>query len=101
MPDSLDPFETVVAVAKDAKLYADPSETSKVVRDVTNAILRVSLDADPAPAGWMRADAVDTNGRIVASGFVREADVRSPIDYRAVFQKTQNRWWLGAFVAGD
>jgi hypothetical protein len=32
---------------------------------------------------------------------VRDADARSPIDYRAAFQNNQGNWELIFFVAGD
>ena len=38
------------------------------------------------------------NGR---SGFIASAFVRSPVDYRAIFQKAGGQWRLRAFVAGD
>jgi hypothetical protein len=101
LPEDYDPFETVIAIKRDAKLYAAPDADSRMLREVGHAILRVSLDASPAPEGWMQAEAIGMEGEVVAKGYVREEDVRSPIDYRAVFQKTENRWWLGAFVAGD
>jgi hypothetical protein len=33
-------------------------------------------------------------------GFVREADVRSPIDYRAIFQRRNGQWFITAFTLG-
>jgi hypothetical protein len=34
-------------------------------------------------------------------GFVKAEFVRSPIDYRAIFEKKGRNWKLTAFVAGD
>jgi hypothetical protein len=34
-------------------------------------------------------------------GFVASQFVRRPIDYRAIFHKTNGQWRLSAFVAGD
>jgi hypothetical protein len=34
-------------------------------------------------------------------GYVHARYVRSPIEYRAIFQKRNNRWLMTAFVAGD
>ena len=35
------------------------------------------------------------------SGFVREADVRSPADYRVIFERRKGRWVMTSFIAGD
>ncbi len=34
-------------------------------------------------------------------GFVNAKYVRSPIDYRAIFDKNNGKWKMTAFVAGD
>lgn len=34
-------------------------------------------------------------------GYVHARYVRSPVDYRALFEKRNNRWRMSAFVAGD
>jgi hypothetical protein len=34
-------------------------------------------------------------------GFVLARDVRSPIDYRAYFEKHKGKWQMTVFVAGD
>jgi hypothetical protein len=35
------------------------------------------------------------------SGYVAARDVRSPIDYRAAFEKVDGRWMMTFFVVGD
>ena len=99
MPEDLDSFAHIVAVGPKTSLYAKPQDGAKIVADVTHQILEL-LDTDPEaatvpPPGWIR---VRAKGK---QGFVKTIETRSPLDYRAVFQKTANRWWLGAFVAGD
>ncbi len=101
-PDEFDPFEFVVAIGPKTLLRDRPDATATVARDVTHQLLKVEFGADAtAPDDWLEAAAVDEKGNVLAKGFVRTSEVRSPLDYRAVFQKTENRWWLGAFVAGD
>jgi hypothetical protein len=101
-PDDFDPFEFVAAVGPRTVLRDAPDAASTIVKDVTHHILKIQPYADPgAMNGWLKAAAVDTGGTVFAVGYVRTEDIRSPISYRAVFQKTENRWWLGAFVAGD
>jgi len=45
---------------------------------------------------WRRVRLAD--GR---TGFVQERDLRSDIDYRAIFERRSGRWMLATFVAGD
>jgi hypothetical protein len=35
------------------------------------------------------------------TGFVRHDQVRSVLDYRAVFERREGHWLMTAFVAGD
>ncbi len=35
------------------------------------------------------------------TGFVRTADVRSPADYRLIFERRLGRWVMTSLVAGD
>ena len=59
---------------------------------------QADIEADDlarTPEGWVRVKAD------AGAGYVKQAEVRSPLDYRAVFQKTGEGWKLIAFVAGD
>jgi hypothetical protein len=52
---------------------------------------------DAAEAGaWRRVRLGD--GRI---GYMGSGDLRSDIDYRAIFERRGGRWLLTVFVAGD
>ena len=77
--------------------FAKPDAASRPLADVTHQFLRLPGDETGAnvPEGWM---AVSADG---VAGFVKIAETASPVGYRAIFQKTVNRWWLGAFVSGD
>lgn len=99
MPEDLDSFAHVVAIGPKTSLFAKPKDDAKIIADVTHQILDL-VDTDPedpstAPQGWIKVKAKKK------LGFVKAAETRSPLDYRVVFQKTANRWWIGAFVAGD
>lgn len=45
---------------------------------------------------WVRV--LTATGKV---GYLRDRDLRSPIDYRACFHKEADRWLLTTFVAGD
>ena len=60
-------------------------------------LLPVDEAAEPyAESEWTRIKLRD--GR---TGYISSRYVRSPIDYRAVFNKMDGRWRMTAFVAGD
>ncbi len=99
LPDEADPYLSVVAVGAKTELYKEPKEGAAVVADVTHQVLE-QIDIEPedlakTPEGWVhvKADA--------GTGYVKEAETRSPLDYRAVFQMVDGEWRLAAFVAGD
>jgi len=98
-PEDLDSFAYTAAVGEKTSLYAQPKENAKIVADVTHRILEL-VETDPEgpgapPDGWLHVKVGKWDG------YVKAAETRSSVDYRAVFQKTENRWWLGAFVGGD
>ena len=54
------------------------------------------LQHEATEADWIEVK--DAKGK---RGFVRQLDVRSPIDYRAFFEKKHGKWLMTAFLAGD
>ena len=102
-PEEVDSFGFVAAIGAKTAMVEKPAEGAKELDDVTHMVLEVIEDEpgtkDAAPEGWVHVKLAAKLG--AKGGYVKASEVRSPIDYRAVFQKTENRWWLGAFVAGD
>lgn len=101
LPESADPYLSVVAIGPRTLLYAEPRDDAPTLADVTHQLLTSQDIDDPeasqrAPEGWLPA--ISGEG---ARGFVRAAETRSPLDHRAVFQKIGARWLLVSFVAGD
>ncbi len=89
-----DPTSVVVAVEAGAVLRAAPSEDGPVVARLDWDVLTWrSVDT---PEDWLAVALAD--GR---AGFVRRAEVRSMLDYRASFEKRNGRWRITAFIAGD
>ena len=89
-----DPFTAAVAIRPGAELRSGPDAASSVVATLDWDVLTVP-EWDP-DSGWQRAELAD--GR---RGYVRSEDLRSPIDYRAAFQRIDGRWRMTAFIAGD
>ena len=58
--------------------------------------MEVSNDKKDGEYLWLK---VETLGG--KKGFVNAKFVRSPIDYRAIFEKKSRSWKMTAFVSGD
>ena len=51
---------------------------------------------EPIPEGWTAVRLED--GTLA---YARAGELRSPIDYRAIFMRRGGRWWMSTFIAGD
>jgi len=89
----LDPFETFVAMPG-ARLRARPHARARLLGRLDWHVLAQVGTWDGGP--WLHVRLVD--GR---SGYVFEPMVRSPIGYRAWFEKRGGRWVMAGFLAGD
>lgn len=92
-PEDQDAFTTFAVIDDAAPLRETPSEDARVVatlsRDIVTGHPGQSVD-------WLEVQTAD--GR---KGWVERKYVRSPIDYRAGFGKTEQGWRMDALVAGD
>jgi hypothetical protein len=89
-----DPFTAAVAIRPDAQLRAAPDAGSALVATLNWHVLTVpEWDRESA---WQRVELAD--GR---RGHVRSEDLRSAVDYRAIFERVDGRWRITAFIAGD
>lgn len=89
-----DVFDKMVVISSATALRALPDAASAPVAslswDVVTALERRHQD------DWVRVQLAD--GR---KGWVATSTLRSPLDYRAIFEKRGGRWMITAFVAGD
>jgi hypothetical protein len=89
-----DPFTAAVAIRPDAQLRAAPGAGSALVATLNWHVLTVpEWDRESA---WQQVELAD--GR---RGYVRSEDLRSPVDYRAIFERVDGRWRMVYFIAGD
>jgi hypothetical protein len=100
-PEGVDAFESLVVTNQDAVMRAAPNRKAAIVRKLDLDILTVVKSAsrpqhEAGPNDW--SEVKDANGN---QGFVLDADLRSPIDYRAVFEKRNGAWLMHTFIAGD
>jgi hypothetical protein len=92
-PDDADPIDTMVVV-KPVTLRAAASDTSRAIAALQWDLLTVEAWDGKSP--WAKVKLKD--GRL---GFLPSDAIRSPIDYRAIFERKGGRWRMTAFVAGD
>jgi hypothetical protein len=90
--DTCDPYETLIATSKRSAVYAAPDRNAAVVAQLSFSVVRALDDGYP----W-RKIALPGGG----TGYVTAPEFRSPIDYRARFEKRDGRWLMTLFIAGD
>jgi hypothetical protein len=91
-PDRFDSFECAAITGRNVRVRGAAQLDGPILTTVSHAIVRV-LDRGEM---WSQVQLGD--GR---RGFVSGAYVRSPVDYRALFNLVDGRWRMTAFVAGD
>jgi hypothetical protein len=77
------------------RIRSGPNLESASVATASYSILELDSDSQPVTSGWAQ---VLINGK---SGYIKSEFVRSPIDYRAMFEFSNGRWWMTFFAAGD
>ena len=93
-PERLDSFECGAVVGDRVRVRASAEPGSAVVASVSYEIVQVLPAQRSAASTHVRL-------RRGVTGFIATPFVRSPIEHRAIFQKTAGQWRLTAFVAGD
>ena len=98
-PDDVDPFDYGAVTAREALAKAEPSSDSGTVGTLSYDIVRVTdwEVADRSPEAKQKWVKIRLNDR---EAFVPEEQIRSPIEHRACFIKTESGWRMVAFVVG-
>ena len=99
-PESIDSFENVAAVGSQVIVRTAPEDDAKGLATLDHHIVAIAED-DPMRSGtpspsWRKIVLPDKR-----EGWVIEDEVRSPIDYRAGFEKKNGVWKMTILVAGD
>lgn len=101
-PDDLDAFEYQMIFGNNVNLRAQPDLSSKVLTQLSYNVIKVDYENSVPDKSreneysWLKVETL--GGR---KGFVSAEYVRSPIDYRACFEKQKGMWKMTVFVAGD
>lgn len=100
-PEDLDAFEHVVVTNPQALMREKPNANARVIRKLDHDILEVvnatgKMQHEAGPNDW---EEVKTTAGV--RGYVPSGDVRSPVEYRAIFEKRKGKWVMQTLIAGD
>lgn len=101
-PEDLDAFDYSAIFGKNINLRTKPKPDAPIIANLSHNIVKIDYQNSVENKNkennysWLN---VETLGG--KKGFVKAEYVRSPIDYRACFQKKNGRWKMTVFVAGD
>ncbi|WP_019502584.1 SH3 domain-containing protein [Pseudanabaena sp. PCC 6802] len=93
-PDKLDAFTNVVVIKPNVPLRKTPSANAPVVETLSHDI--VQRNQEYRDSQWIKITTPNNK-----EGYVLHQEVRSPIDYRAVFIQVNGRWTMKTFISGD
>ena len=89
-----DPFETLIAVSDRAPVYDTPIAEGEPVAYLSYDVVTLVDHHDHYP--WFKVQLPDSG-----TGFVTGPQVRSPVGYRAYFERRDGAWQMTIFIAGD
>ncbi len=101
-PSDLDGFEHFAIFGNNVNLRERPDAGSNIVDRLSYNVVKIENEATVMKPGnsdeadWYK---VATLGG--KTGYVKAEYVRSPIDYRAGFEKKRGQWKMVTFIAGD
>ena len=94
-PDRLDSFECAAVTGRNVRLRAAPSLDAPVTTTISYPIVQLQ-NRTAGGTLWSHVRLADGH-----TGYIWHAYVRSPVDYRALFNLSDGRWRMTAFVSGD
>jgi hypothetical protein len=95
-PNQIDAFEHVAVIGSNVAARATPDAQAGVMQTLTFSILRLAGDGGYPQRPWTAVVLPDGRTAYLASRYVR-----SPIDYRAYFRRSNGGWRMTMFLAGD
>ena len=100
-PDELDTFESAAVVGEGVRVRARPDTRSEVLATLSFDVVALGHECGASAGSDRRGGWTGVRLADGACGFIAERYVRSPIDYRAIFQKVDGRWRMMLLIAGD
>ena len=99
-PDDFDAFEHGVIVGETVRVRKEPKLDGQVIGTLSFDIVKVT-EWTPKQTGGNKQEWISVSLADDAKGYVAKEFIRSPIDYRAIFEKKDGKWQLAALVSGD
>lgn len=99
-PEDLDAFDYTAIFGSNVNVRTRADENSPIVANFSYNVVKilktVGEPKKPEKASWYEVQSL--GGK---RGFVKAEFVRSPVDYRAGFEKKAGKWTITFFIAGD
>jgi hypothetical protein len=99
-PEQFDAFEHGAVIEDGVRVRREPNTRGTVIRTLSFDIVKLGGGVNRRNPGekreWVLVELTDGQRGYVASEYIR-----SPIDYRAIFEKKNGKWIMTAFIAGD
>jgi len=89
-----DAFTTYFVIGDKVALRNRPSKFGEIIATLNHNIVKSLKGGDGTPFIKVKL----SNGN---TGFVKKSQLRSAVDYRAIFEKRSGHWQLVTFIAGD
>ena len=99
-PDDLDAFTYSVIFGNKVNLRSKADINSSVVASLSYNVVEI-VDSVKANENAEKVSWYEIKTLGGKRGFVKAEFVRSPIDFRAGFEKKNGKWKMTAFIAGD
>lgn len=99
-PDDLDAFNYSIIFGNNVNLRAKPELNAAVVGKLSYNIVEIT-NSIKAKSNVEKDDWYEIKTLGGKKGFVKAEFIRSPIDYRAGFEKKNGKWKMTFFLAGD
>ena len=93
-PEPFDSFTHVAVLGRGVRVRASPGPQGRVLTSL-------SFDIVPVVPPFGKSEWTRIKLRDGRTGYISSRYVRSPVGYRAVFNKIAGRWRMTAFIAGD
>lgn len=90
-----DPFSTMITLGPDVVMRERPEDSAPVVETIAWDTVELAEGFDPA------AEFAGVTSRSGKTGFIANAMLRSPVDYRVHIARKGESWQIVGFVAGD
>jgi hypothetical protein len=99
-PETPDTYESAAVIEDGVRVRRGPGTSNEVISTLSFDIVEVqnweSKKSSTDKREWVQIKLTDNQ-----TGYIAAEYLRSPIDYRAIFEKKKGKWLMTSFIAGD